>query len=492
MRITLIQPPKPTYGSEAEKHWQLARPFSLFFLASYLEKHTQFEVDIVDLEHRRFRHISLEDVFHQNESSIFGITATTFTRFEAVTIAKLLKAKFPNSLVVVGGVHFMYCAEETLTRVPEIDVVVRGEGEITFTELATAFSNGDGFSRINGITYRNNGNIFNNEDSDIFEDLDSLPIYSKFSWDEYPEYLFGYPDEIRAVSIMSSRGCPYNCVFCSKAGMKYRVRNAKSVVDEIELLKNKFGIEGINFLDLTFTADPRHVRAVCNEIISRKLSIKWWCESRVNIPLDLLDIMKQSGCVSMVLGIESGSKSILSAIKKNISIDHVLSFCQKCSELGIKAQPYFMFSHPGETMDDVKLTIDLILRLEKMPNIGSCAFQPTIIYPGTQIEKLSHTKDILKKNFSWYDPYHSDFNKELGQMTNIPIYIDELKPKDLIQAYNTLLLGRTVGKAVEMDFKELIVKGVKAIARNHTLIRILLSPRFYFKYFANKYKSKNI
>lgn len=486
MKITLIQPPKPTYGVEAEGHWELARPFSLFFLAASLEKNTPFEIQIIDLEHKRYRNISLEKVFQNNDSQIFGITATTYTRFEAIKIAKIIKKLYPESLVVAGGVHFTYCAKDTLERFPEIDVIVRGEGEVTIVELANAINECRSFEEIKGITYRQNGKVVENPDQTIFEDLDSIPVYTKFTWDEYPEYLFGYPDRVRAISIMSSRGCPYKCIFCSKAGMKYRLRNAKSVVDEIEFLKERFNIEGINFLDLTFTANPHHVMAICEEIINRKVNVKWWCESRVNIPLDLLDIMKQAGCVSLVIGVESGSPRILSKISKNLTIEQVLTFCKKCSEIGIIVTPYFMFSHPDETRKDVKLTLDLICKLEKFT--APCSFQPTMILPGTELEKIAYRKGILPKDFSWYNPYESDLNKELGQLPNVPLYIDKLTPEVMIELIRMRRFKQIASKAANMNFKDLVLKVFDSLKNRKSSSRYIFSPKLYYEYIAAKLK----
>ncbi|MDD5222748.1 MAG: radical SAM protein [bacterium] len=488
MKITLIQPPKPRYGVQAEDDWVLARPFSLFFLAASIEKHTQYEVQIVDLEQRKYRNIPLKTVFGESNSQIYGITATTLTRYEAVKIAKYIKKSHPDVMVIAGGVHFMHCAEDTLNSVPEIDIVVRGEGEIIIVELANAICRRQNIEHIKGITYRKDGKIAVNQDEALVEDLDGLPYYSKFSWDEYPEYLFGYPERIRAISVMSSRGCPFNCVFCTKAGMKYRVRNAKNIVDEIQNLMDKFDVAGVNFLDLTFTADSNHLTAVCNEMINRRLNLKWWCESRANISLDLLDIMKRAGCVSTVVGVESGSPRILSAISKNISLDQVLAFCRKCSDLEIFAIPYFMFSLPGEKKRDLKLTLDLIIRLEKLRGIGPCAFQPTLIMPGTEIERISYKRGFLKKGFSWYEPYYSDFNVKLGQLPNIPLFIDKLNPDKFIKVLKELELRRKFSKAEKLGLRDLIRKGINLLRRQPSSLKYVFSPKYYCKFIVNKIK----
>jgi len=118
--------------------------------------------------------------------------------------------------------------------------------------------------------------------------------------------------------------------------------------------REQYNIQGINFLDLTFTANPQYTEILCKEIIKTKLNIKFWCESRVNIPLPLLDTMKKAGCVSLVIGVESGSPRIIKKVSKNITIEQVIKFCKKCKDLAIIVQPYFMFSHPDETEEDIK------------------------------------------------------------------------------------------------------------------------------------------
>ncbi len=486
MKITLIQPAKPKPMSvEAEEHWQLTRPFSLFFLASSLEQKTEYEVQIIDMEQKKYENKSLEEIFRNDNSQIFGITATTYTRFEAIWVAKYIKKLHPDSLVVVGGVHFMYTPEDTLQRVPEIDIVVRGEGETTIVELANAVNQGIGFEEILGITYRKNNQIISNPDQAIFEDLDNLPIYTNFSWNEYPESLFGYPEPIRALSIMSSRGCPNRCIFCSKAGMKYRLRNPKNVVDEIEIFKEKFGIEGINFIDLTFTVNPLHVQAICQEMINRDINLKWWCESRANAPLELLPLMKRAGCASVAVGIESGSPRILSRVSKDIPIDQAVRFCQKCSNLGIFVDAYFMFSHPDETEEDVKRTLDLIDKLENFPNV-TCAFQPTMIFPGTELEKIAHSKGILPSDFSWCDPYQCYLNIELEQLSNIPLYIDKLSPDKLRKFIKQRKLKQTVNSITNMKFRDLVLKGFDSLVKRKPSSCYIFSPSFYYTYIRTK------
>jgi len=487
MRILLIQPPRPQHGVVAEKHWQLTRPFSLLYLATALTERTPYQVEVLDLEHPRYRGLSREEVLDCGRCEIFGITASTHTRFEAIEIARFLKRAHPGSHTILGGPHFMYCAEQTLEEIPEVDVVVRGEGEMPLVEVARAIDSGSGLHGIPGVSFRDGGVVHNPEQTS-FIDLDSLRSYCEFSWEEYPEYLFNYPEQVRATSVMTSRGCPYRCVFCSKAGMKYRLRSPRAVAEEIERLHRRFEVEGFNFLDLTFTAVRDHVEAVCRELVALGVPIRWWCESRVNIPLDLLEVMQRAGCVAVVIGVESGSSKVLSTISKSISVDQVRAFCRRSHDLGIVVTPYFMYSHPGETVADVEQTLELMFELER--HTEPCAFQPSMVFPGTELERMARGNGTVRPDFSWNEPYQADLNLALGQLPNLPIFIDRISPDELVRLHNVWekerALRDTVRAASSLSFGELAKKGLNAVLRGKPSARYLLSPKFFIQYLIGK------
>jgi len=478
MKITLIQPQKRKTGVVAEESWQLTRPFSLFFLASSIEKNTKCEVEIVDFEQKIYDNNKelVDSKIRETHSEVYGITATTYTRFEAVYISKKIKEFHPDALVIVGGVHFMFCPDDTLNNVPTIDLVIRGEGENIIVEVLKAFENKSDFKLIKGVSYRNGNEIIHTPNSEIFENLDEIPTYSKFSWDLYPEYLFSSSNNTKALSIMSSRGCPYKCIFCSKAGMKYRLRNPEKVVDEIENYVNKFGIKAFNFLDLTFTANPEHAKKICFEIIKRKLNISWWCESRVNIPLDLLDIMKEAGCKSLVIGVESGSPRILSKISKNVNLEQVMNFCKKCYDIKIGCWAYFMFSHPEETLEDLKETEAFIFKLRKY--IQGFGIQPTMIFPGTELEIIAKSKNILPQDFSWYNEVNYELNNKLGQFDNIPLFIDKLVPENMIEFLSSIKLKESVYHVSKLSIFQIIVKTINALINRKSSLKYLFSYKY--------------
>jgi anaerobic magnesium-protoporphyrin IX monomethyl ester cyclase len=493
MDIVLIQPPKPVFGSNAESHWTLTRPTSLFFLAAAIKKYTTFTVEIVDFENRTFRDKDIEEVLRSRKASVFGITAVTFTRFEALKIAGLVRKIHPEAFVVFGGVHFSSCAEDTLQRISAVDAIVRGEGEIPLVDLLRILERGGDLSTVKGLSFRINGSIIHNPLQDVFENLDELPVFREFTWEEYPEYLFGIPEQVKAVSVIASRGCPYHCVFCCKAGMKYRVRSVNSVVDEMEYMKLTFGVEGINFLDLTFTANPRHLKALCAEIEHRQLGLRWWCESHANISLESLEWMKRAGCVALVVGVESGSPTVLKRIRKDISLEQVKIFCSRATELGIVVKTYLMFSHPDETMRDVKKTLAFMAELGKISQIGS--FQTTMIFPGTEIEKIAREKNIIPPDFSWNEPFFSKLSLELGQFPNVPLFIDCLSPSGMrrIQTIGAdkQALFKSAENAATLSAGAALAKIWLVIRERRRSIRYFVSPSFFRSFmFAKRFRKK--
>lgn len=489
MRVILIQPPSPKFGVTAQEVWQLARPLCLFYLAAAVRQSSHHEVEILDFENASFSNTDLQTILDDmGPADVFGITATTFSRFEAQKIARIVRRLHPDAIIIGGGVHFTFAAGDTLDQVSEIDLVVRGDGEVTLVQILESLEQRLGIESIKGISYRSETGVVHNEPQVEFTSPDVTAIYLDYSWDEYPEYLFGSHTRTRAISIMASRGCPFSCAFCAKSESRYCKRTPASVVDEIELLSDRFGITAFNFLDLSFTAEAQYVRDLCNELIRRDLGIEWWCESRANTPPRLVELMSQAGCVSTVVGVESGSPRIVSSISKGISIDQAIRFCTTCRDLGIEVQPYFMYSLPGETREDAELTLDLIERLEEFTLPAS--FQPCLVFPGTEVERIARSNSLLDPSFSWAAPYHSDVNAELDQLPNIPLFLDRMTLDDLRglkarrssqkarleQAKDHRLIAESVSK---LTIPELATKLVRQALAGKPIWRYAFSPSLF-------------
>ncbi|MEW5910787.1 MAG: radical SAM protein, partial [Thermodesulfobacteriota bacterium] len=243
-----------------------------------------------------------------------GITYLTPIMHSAQKVASLVKEIDENIIVIAGGHHPSFCPEETL-KSPDIDIAVRGEGEIPLLQLCNAFLSGKtDLKRIQGIHFKENGGIVGTADSDLIPDLDSLPFPARelvLNCD-YSRYRLHY--------MITARGCPYNCTFCSDKKLwkgKVRRRSLKNVMEEMKQLSRTYDIKYVDMVDGTFTYDRRYLTDFCNAMIQEGLGIKWRCSARYdNLDRKIIDLMKKADCNGLYLGLESGSQKILNSIDK--------------------------------------------------------------------------------------------------------------------------------------------------------------------------------
>ena len=432
IKITLIHPPKPK-SLRSKERGQWVRPLGLHYMAAVLEKHG-FPVTILDFEKDLVDESQRVAILKDSPSDLFGITSVTYTRFQAIAIAREIKKIFPKSVVLVGGVHFQFVAEETLSHINEIDIVCYGEGENVILNVARAITSGKSVEEmydIPGIVFRRGDKIVRTPPQPLIKNLDEIPFYTNFTWEDYPEYVTVGNGKIRAITIITSRGCPYKCAFCSMGASKYRVRSAGNVLDEIEYFVDRFGLNAVYFFDATFAASPKHVKSLCDEMINRKVNIKWSCGLRADTPLDLLPLMKEAGLVSFTLGVESGSPKILESISKGISLEQVENIIKAAEQLDIEVPCFFMLSHPDETLEDAMETVEFQRKIMKHRNVVVVSSIVTMIFPGTKVEKLAKERGILPQDFSWALPYKSEISDKFAMSENIPLYLERMTPSEI-------------------------------------------------------------
>ena len=410
-KVVLIAPPEEYMTKDYLPH------LGLGYIAAVLEM-TNHEVQIMDAPILK---LTVDDVIKKVQNlapHIVGITATTHSRFNAIKILQGIR-DLP-CIKVLGGVHFSLTDVDALKHSPA-DIIVRGEGEYTLLEIV----NDKPWETIRGITYRKDGYIVRNEDRP-FIDLNTLPLPARhlFPMHKYNARLEG-EYRTQSTSIITSRGCPNECIFCvNKVYWKriLRKRSPASVIDEIENIIETYNIRGFDFWDDTFTVDKNHATNICKEILRRNLDIVWYARVRTDtINEELLELMRKAGCIAISFGIESGSPRILQILKKNIDIKKAIKYTEICSKLGFYTKVFFMFNHPYETIEDVMLTIKLINRLRKFRNVH-IATAVTTIYPGTEIEEIAKREHILPNDFIWNSPYYSERNAEFGLSPTVPYF----------------------------------------------------------------------
>ena len=403
----------------------IAPPTSLLYLKYYLQDHGH-KVDIIDCSNFGRDGDDVIDILKRHDYEVIGITAYTRERFAAYDLINRIRREIPKSLIVVGGKHFGFLAEETLKNLP-VDIVVRGEGEVPLLNICDNIP----WSAIPGISWAHpwNGEIFHNPPAHPFENIDQFRCFDKA--DNYPLAGISKFDSKPYFSIMATRGCPNRCVFCSQNASKVRYRSIDSIMREIYEKITITGIRNVVFADSSLTINGKFVRDLCAKLA--EWDVRWTCYSRVNIDTSLLKTMKDAGLVSVEVGLESGSPKVLKAIKKNIQVDQVREFCKAAQSLGIKTYLFCMVSLPEETVKDVDMTISLVKELT--PYIYYIGLQVTRIVPDAALYGIAKDKGLLPETFSWFEPYESPYADILKDKyySTLPVYVEHLSIEQITQ-----------------------------------------------------------
>jgi anaerobic magnesium-protoporphyrin IX monomethyl ester cyclase len=374
LKITLINPPLNTRYPQP--------PVGLALIAAILER-AGYPVILVDANALG---LSPEEVANRaSTADVVGLTAMTPSIGTALEITRLVRQTNPHIKMILGGAHPTLLPDDTLAASPATDIIVRGEGEETVIELLRALENNLPLENISGISYRRNDTVSHNPARNSMVDMDSLPFpaHHLLPWQKYRPH----PPHGRAMpfgAIVTSRGCPYHCGYCSKPvfGSRFRAQSAERVVAEMVHLKEKYGIKEIAFYDDSFTLDKKRADAIAGEIIARKLKVDWTCETRVNlVDKDLLRHMKESGCYAIAYGIESASPEIIETLQKDITPEQVKTAVRDTRDAGIQVVGYFMLGSPGETPETIRQTIALAKQLK----VDFAQFSVTTPFPGTDL-----------------------------------------------------------------------------------------------------------
>jgi len=385
------------------------------YIAGYLEKFSSHQVEIFDAHTYGFSPSEAAKRILDKNPEVVGIHAITDNRFKAIDLVKELKKRNKNIITLMGGPHFSSTARNASELVPEIDYIIKGEGEKLTVQLLDALEEKRKIFEVSGLVYRKDkGEIVENPPADLITNIDDLPMpaWHLFDLKQYTKPIDG--TNIRAVGVLSGRGCPNLCVYCANAGKRLRLRSPQNFVDEVEFLNKEYDYKGFDFWDDTITMVRSHIKGVCEELMRRKLDIVWYGRARVNtVDKDLLRLMRRAGCIRISYGIESGSPRILKVIRKNITVEQARVAVQLSSQAGMAVVSNFMVNLPDETMEDLKMTINLMKELREIKN-SYPAYGFTVIYPGTELELMAKKQGIMPWDFSWNSPYKSKKYKVAG------------------------------------------------------------------------------
>lgn len=405
MKIALINPPQ--VFSKLQASAGVIPPLGLLYLAAYL-KESKYQPLIIDsvVEGASNTYIVSQDVLCRGLSfkdiivripkdvGMIGITnlfSFAFPVVRGLTIA--IKKSYPFTPIVVGGAHPSGIPTETVSE-PSIDFVVISEGENTFIKLIENFKNLEAIKKIDGLAYKDEyGKACVTPKTKFIEDLDSLPFPARelIPIEKYYQISEAHgPNQQKWTPILSSRGCPYKCAFCTSKlwNRKYRIRSAENVLSEIEECIKKYGITEFHFEDENLTVNKKRTKEICQGIIKRSFNIKWQTPNGIRASVtdkEILDLMKASGCNHITVAPESGSQRVLEEIiKKQQDLSIVTEVVRYASDIDLKTAAYFVIGLPGEKFKEVEMSIDYACKLAKI-GLDEVAFSVFIPLPGSEL-----------------------------------------------------------------------------------------------------------
>lgn len=366
-------------------------PLGLAYIASSLEKNGH-QVSILDCEALELTPPEISRYIERFHPEVVGVSALTTNIRGAIEAAAL--AKQAGAIVVMGGPHMMVFPHETLSY-DFIDYGIRGEGEIAMVQLLRGIEGGTSLQTVPGIVCRMNEQIVVNEPACV-DDIDAVPMpaYHLLPVEKYEISNFGG----KTLSMFTTRGCPYKCGFCYRNPLldRVRTRDPIKVVDEIEYLITRFKINHINFVDEVITFNKRHISAICEEILTRGLKIRWQAATRVNtVDDELLRLMHAAGCHTLRFGIESGNQEILKRMNKKITLHQAGEAFTLCRKIGIKTVAYFIVGYLSETVQTIKDTIAFARRLS--PDYA--IFGPAYPLPETKLFEDAVAEGIVEPEY---------------------------------------------------------------------------------------------
>jgi len=406
MRVLLVDPPKPRWWLLADT---VMPPIGLAYVAGFLRARGIW-VRIIDCTALRWDWRRLREAMARLEPDVVGVGGPTCYARRALEVLRMAKEELgPDVLTVAGGPHFTLTAHESLAESPFLDVIVMGEGELTAYELVRAVEEGRDLRSVRGLALRDgSGRVITTGERPLIKDLDSLPLpaWDLLPMERYRLVAWGK----RATMLVSSRGCPFKCSFCSERifwrGV-WRPHGPKRVVDEMELVAKRYGKDLIWFGDDTFNLDRRRNIAICREIIERGLNVAWGIEARADLIVrdkDIIGLMKEAGLFWVLVGVEAATDAELRRLGKGITMAQVREAFRVLRDHDIITQAMFII---GERKD-TKASILAKERLAEELDVDFAIFTPLTPFPGTPLyEQALREGWIEVHDWSKYDLAHA-------------------------------------------------------------------------------------
>ncbi len=401
MRVLFIRPNSQIIATPV--------PLGIGYVASYLlSKRPQDSVKIIDGRNRRLSHERVTEQAQTFSPDLIAISAINFEADQVKILAGLLKQALPSAPIVLGGPYASANRASILEKDPHLDFVAVCEGEETFCELVAALEQKSDPAGVRGIYFRENGKINFTGERPLLQDLDQLPL----DWDllepksyfrrggRNSENIVKYSH--RTLTALTSRGCPYGCIFCHNIfGKKFRGRSPAQVVSEVAMLREKYGVEELELVDDGFNLNLKRAKDICRGLIARDLGLHLSLPNGIRGDLvdeEFLDLLKAAGFYRIAFAVESASPRIQKLIKKKIDLAKVAWAIAQTSKRGMIATGYFIMGFPEETEEDIEMTI----RFARESKLSVASFFYLNPFPGTEVARMAEAKNLQEKLFRDY------------------------------------------------------------------------------------------
>jgi len=434
-KVLLVNPPSFSslyYGGNTKKiSGGHELELGSLYVASFLES-KGIDVSFLDMSLYDNPEERLISALKQKDYDFAGLTAYSNFVTIANQVAGIIKQN-SRAKTVIGGAHASALPEETFRTFNNFYYLIYGEGEETFFELTGGEKS---LREINGLVWRNEGEMVKNPPRDPINNLDDLPIPARHLLDinQYVP-LPGNYHQLPSTAILSSRGCPFLCTYCSRTGSRLknsvRFRSVANVISEIEHCIKNYGIYDFRFYDDTFVIPKSRLLDFCRELLKRKIKISWNCYSRVDtIDMEMLELMRKAGCYHIKYGVEFGTARMLKQTKKNATLDQARKAIKATKKAGIAAKASFMIGMPGETAEEIRETIKFASEL----NPTYSTFGIFVPLPGSEIFNVAKEDGTLLHNN--YGEYFKRTKKVLANQLD-----DDILKKLIKEAYRKTYLN---------------------------------------------------
>lgn len=412
----------------------LNHPLGLMSIAAYLRDRYRWEVKIEDLRLEGSGRGRLEAVIREYAPDVVGISALTFESHAIPWIAESVKQANPGTPVLLGGPHATAYPEQA-ARIPGIDYVIVGEGELAAGRLIERLLDGRDLSDMKGIVYKNGSEIVATGREDLIADIDSLPspAYDLIPIEKYGSYSrMSRTGSGTFMSLFSSRGCPYQCIYCHNIfGKSFRFRSAESLFNEVKHLYDTYGIRDFEILDDIFNLDRNRLIEFCDRVIASGIKITLAFPNGVRgdiLDEEQLSKLRQAGTIFIAFAIETGSPRMQKLIKKNIQLEKIKRNIEIAHSLRIHSHGFFMIGFPGETLEEMKMTV----RFMVSSKLHSSALFVVMPFEGTELGRI--TREMGKTPVMDFSlNYHTENFVNLTEVP--PKVVNRIRRQALLKFY---------------------------------------------------------